>query len=269
MNTQFKVNRTKAALLRGESVVLADINRVFNPVVVEMIAQAGYSCVWIDMEHTHLSLDGLSNLIIATRMADLDAIVRIPHGPYNQVIKPLELGAGGLIWPHCKSADDARHFVSMAKYQPIGMRGMGLGRDSHYGKLGLKKYVEKANEHTLLGVMIEDKEGVDNVDAIAAIEGIDLLFVGHGDLSQSYGVVGEADHPINHEKILEVYDKVGAACRTHGKVMGTPVAPNESMRNVVEKGVRWLNCIQDLDALRDGYSSALQATNKILKESNN
>ncbi len=266
MHLQFKVNKTKASMLRGEVVVLADINRVFDPVVVEMIAQAGYTCVWIDTEHTHLSLEGLSNLIIATRMVELDAIVRIPHGPYNQVIKPLELGAGGLIWPHCKSADEARHFVRMAKYQPIGMRGMGLGRDSHYGKLELKEYVKEANEQTLLGVMIEDKEGVDAVDAIAEVEGIDLLFVGHGDLSQSYGVVGEADHPINHEKILEVYDKVGDACRNHGKVMGTPVAPNESMRNVVEKGVRWLNCIQDLDALRDGYSNALLATNKMLKE---
>ena len=266
MSNQFKVNKTKVALNRGELVILADINRVFDPVVVEMIAQAGYNCVWIDMEHTHLNLEGLYHLIITAQMVDLDVIVRIPHGPYNQVIKPLELGAGGLIWPHCKNADEARHFVKMAKYRPIGMRGMGLGRDSHYGQLELKNYLEQANGQTVLGVMIEDKEGVDDVNAIAAVNGIDLLFVGHGDLSQSYDIVGEADHPINHEIILEVYDKFGAACRNHGKVMGTPVEPGQSMFNVVKKGVRWINCSQDVSALRNGYRNALQSTHDILKE---
>ena len=89
MTNRFRINKTKAALLRGETVTVPEINRVFNPIVVEMIAQAGYPCVWIDMEHTHLDLDGLSNMILAARTVDLDVVVRIPHGPYNGVIKPL------------------------------------------------------------------------------------------------------------------------------------------------------------------------------------
>ena len=260
MIDRYRVNNTKAALLGGEVVIVAEINRVFSPIVVEVIAQAGYTCVWIDMEHSHLDLDGLSNMILAARTVDLDVIVRIPHGPYNQVIKTLELGAGGLIWPHCKSAAEARQFVRMAKFRPLGLRGMGGGRDSLFGKIERKEYLDQANEQTLLGVMIEDKEGVTNADAIAAVEGIDLLFVGPADLSHSYGVERKSGHPIIQKQVLEAFDKVGAACRAHGKVMGTAVNPGAPMRNVVEKGTRWLNCCHDVTALIKGYSHALQAT---------
>jgi 2-keto-3-deoxy-L-rhamnonate aldolase RhmA len=267
MTSLYRVNHTKAALLRGETVAVPEINRVFNPIVVELIAQAGYTCVWIDMEHSHLDLDALSNMILAARTVDLDVIVRIPHGPYNQIIKPLELGAGGLIWPHCKTADEARQFVRMAKFRPLGLRGMGAGRDSLFGKIERKAFLEQANEQTLLGVMIEDEEGVADADAIAAVEGIDLLFVGPGDLAHSYGVEREAGHPITHERVLEAFDKVGESCRAHGKAMGTAVNPGEPMHNVVEKGTRWLNCCHDVTALIDGYSHALQATKGVIGES--
>ena len=259
MTNQYRVNNTKAALLRGEAVMVPEINRVFNPVVVELIAQAGYTCVWIDMEHTHLGLDGLSNMILAARTVDLDVVVRVPHGPYNQIIKTLELGAGGLIWPHCKSVDEARQFVRMAKFRPLGLRGMGGGRDSQFGTLERGEFLDQANQHTLLGVMIEDAEGVEAADAIAAVEGIDLLFVGPGDLAHSYGVEREVGHPITQKKVLEAFDRVGEACRAHGKAMGTAVDPGEPMRQVVEKGTRWLNCCHDLTATRNGYNQALQA----------
>ena len=195
MINQYKVNHTKAALLRGETIAVPEINRVSNPIVVEVLALAGYSCVWIDMEHSHLNLDGLSNMILAARTVDLDVIVRIPHGPYNQVMKTLELGAGGLVWPHCKSADEARQFVRMAKFRPLGLRGMGGGRDSLFGQIERNEHLDQANKNTLLGVMIEDQEGVDDVEAIAAVEGIDLLFVGPGDLAHSYGVERETRSP--------------------------------------------------------------------------
>ncbi len=266
MAKQYRPNKTKAAALSGEVIIVPEINRVFSPIVVELIAQAGYTCVWIDMEHTHLDLDGLSNMILAARTVDLDVIVRLPHGPYNQIIKTLELGAGGLIWPHCKSAEEARAFVRMAKFQPLGLRGMGGGRDSHFGTLDLDEFLAQANQHTLLGVMIEDAEAVEEADAIAAVEGIDLLFVGPGDLTHSYGVEREPGAASTHEKVLAAFDRVGRACRTHGKAMGTAVDPGEPMRKVFEKGTRWFNCCHDLTAVRNGYGQALQATREIAKK---
>ena len=263
MPDQYRANKTKAALLNGNIINVAEINRIFNPTVVELIAQAGYSCAWIDMEHSHLDWDILSNMILAARSVDLDIFVRIPHGPYNQVIKPLELGAAGLIWPHCKNGDAARQFVTMAKFRPLGLRGMGGGRDSYYGTLAPQDYLDQANKETLLGVMIEDQEGVDQAADIAAVEGIDLLFVGPGDLAHSYGVEREGNHPIQHEKVLAAFDTVSTACQDHGKIMGTAIGPGDSMHQVFTKGTRWFNCCHELGALVNGYSQALKSTKKI------
>ncbi len=257
-------NRTKSDLRNGKTIYVPEINRVFHPVVVELIAQAGFTCVWFDMEHTQLDLETLSNMILAARTVDLDVVVRIPHGPYNNVIKPLELGAGGLIWPHCKSADEARAFVKMSKFQPQGLRGIGAGRDSGFGTAALSDFLPRANEQTLLGVMIEDAEGVDNSESIAAVDGIDLLFVGPGDLAHSYNVLVESNPPHLHERILEAFERVERACRANGKCLGTAVNPGEAMAAVVERRVKWLNCGTDLGAVREGYREALRATREIV-----
>ena len=265
MSERHGLNNTKAALAKGETIYVPEINRVFDPVVVELIAQAGFNCTWIDMEHTHLDLERLSTMILAARTVDLDVFVRIPHGPYNQVIKPLELGAAGLIWPHCRSVDEAREFVRIAKFQPQGLRGMGGGRDSGFGTIEKSEFLDRANEQTLLGVMIEDPEGVEDVEAITAVDGIDLLFVGPGDLSHGYNTIREPGQPQLHEPVLAAYDRVGEACRANGKVMGTAVNPGEAMVEVVKRGVRWLNCGHDLNVVREGYANSLRETREIVR----
>lgn len=260
MKAAYRPNRTKTALMSGEMVKVPEINRVFDPTVVETIAEVGYTCVWIDMEHSHADFRDLSTLVLAARARELDVFVRIPHGPYNQVIKTLELGASGLIWPHCKSADEARAFVKMAKFHPQGLRGMGGGRDSGFGNVARPDYFDLANDNILLGVMIEDAEGVEACEEIAAVDGIDLLFVGPGDLSQSYGVHREPGHPIAQPKVFAAFDRVGEACRANGKAMGTAVDPGDAMKLAVERGTTWFNCCHDVNALTIGYTSAMEAT---------
>ena len=88
MSENFRTNKTKAALISGHTINVAEINRIFDPAVVEIISQAGFGCAWIDMEHSHLDLVALSTMVLAARTVDLDVVVRIPKGPYNQVIKP-------------------------------------------------------------------------------------------------------------------------------------------------------------------------------------
>ena len=257
-----RINESKRTLLEGGTVLVAEVNRVASPLVLEAVGLAGFGCAWIDMEHSHIGLDDLSHMIMAARAADIDVVVRIPHGPYNQVIKTLELGASGLIWPHCKSAAEAGNLVHMAKYRPLGLRGMGGGRDWNFGKDDLPEYIEWANEQTLLGVMIEDAEGVDEVEAIAAVDGIDLLFVGPGDLSHSFGIERETGS-YTHPRILEAFERVGAACRANGKGMGTAIGPGDGMRKVVARGTRWLNCAADMGVLIDGYAANRTAAAEI------
>ena len=267
MKAEYRINKTKIALASGAMVKVPEINRVFDPAVVENIAEAGYSCVWIDMEHSHADFRDLSMMILAARTRDIDVFVRVPHGPYNQYIKTLELGASGLIWPHCKTADEAKALVNMTKYGPQGLRGMGGGRDSGYGFMARPDYYDIANDNVLLGVMIEDVEGVENCEEIAAVDGIDLLFVGPGDLSQDYGVHREPGSPIAKPKVLAAYDRVGEACRANGKAMGTAVNPGDAMKLAVERGATWLNCCADVDAITNGFTSGLEATEAIIKSS--
>ena len=108
MTNSYRKNHTKSELLNGKIIKVPEINRVFDPTVVETIASVGYECVWVDMEHSHADFKDLATLVLAARASEIDVFVRIPHGPYNQIIKTLEIGASGLIWPHCKSKKEER-----------------------------------------------------------------------------------------------------------------------------------------------------------------
>ncbi len=254
-------NKVKEILKRGEVVIVPEINRIFSPKIVEILGLLNYECVWIDMEHSDLSLEKLSDMVVAARGTDMDVIVRIAKGGYTSVIQPLEIGATGLVLPHCMSVDEAREFVRMAKFAPMGLRGIGAGRDSEYGLANLNEYIEKANKETLLIAQVEDKEAVDEVDGIAGVEGIDVLFIGPVDLSQSYGITGQLDHPI----IRQAIEKVAIACKKHGKSWGLPVEQGERMRKILDKGARFLNCASEMNILLKGFKEVREHSKSIIK----
>jgi len=253
-----KRNKVKEILKRGEAVAVPEVNRLFSPKLIEILALSGYECVWIDMEHSDLSYECLSELAMAARAMKMDVIVRIAKGGYTSVIRPLELGVNGLVLPHCRSAEEARQFVQMAKFTPLGLRGIGAGRDSNYGLTDLKNYIKDANKETLLIVQIEDKEGVDNVDNIAAVEEIDVLFIGPVDLSQSYRVVGELDHSL----IQKAIEKVALVCKKYKKSWGLPVEPTESMQKMLDKGAQFLNITNEASVLLEGFRKAKENSRK-------
>lgn len=253
-----KRNKVKEMLKKGEAVAVPEVNHIFSPQLIEILGLLGYKCVWIDMEHSDLSYERLSELAMAARATGMDVIVRIAKGGYTSIIRPLELGANGLVLPHCISADEARQFVRMAKFTPLGLRGIGAGRDSNYGLVDLNGYLRDANEETLLIAQIEDKKAVDNVDSIAAIEEIDVLFIGHVDLSQSYGVVGELDHPL----IQKAIEKVAFACKKYKKSWGLPVEPGERMQKILNKGAQFLNITSEMRILLDGFRIAIDNSRK-------
>lgn len=253
-----KQNKIKEKLKRGKAVMVPEINRIFSPKIVELLGLLKYECVWIDMEHSDLSYGRLSEMILAARVTDMDVIVRIAKGGYNSIIRTLEVGASGLVLPHCMSADEAKEFVRMAKFAPLGLRGIGAGRDSNYGLTTLNDYLKKANKETLLIVQIEDKEAVDEVDAIASVKGIDVLFIGPVDLSQSFGVVGKLDHHLMQQAIK----RVSTACRKHGKGWGLPVKPGRDMQEMLKKGARFFNCATETGMILQGFQKVREDCKK-------
>lgn len=247
-----RTNKIKRMLKSGDMLAVPEINRVFSPKIVDVLGFLGYECVWIDMEHSDLNYDQIYHLAGCARAAGMDVIVRIPRGEYSTVIKPLEAGANGLVLPHCMSAQDAREFVRKAKFAPLGLRGMGGGIDSHFGTMPAGEYTKLANEETLLAVMIEDKEAVDAADDIAAVDGIDLLFIGPGDLSQSYGITGQVDHPL----MLQAMENVSNACRKHGKAWGSVGGAEEYLDKLLERGAQFINIASEITTLANGFRAA-------------
>lgn len=248
-------NKVKQSLKNGEVVAVAEVNRIFSPKIIDVLGYLGYKCAWIDMEHSDASYEQVYNMICAARASDIEIIVRMQRGTYSTAIKPLEAGAGGLVMPHCMSGQDAKDYVWNCKFAPLGLRGIGGGGDSMYGTMPTAEYVKCANDRTLLAVMIEDRQAIEAIDDIASVDGIDLLFIGPGDLSQSFGVVGDINHPL----MIDAMVKVSAAAKKHGKAWGTVRGNDEYFERQCELGVQWTNVINDTSALFNGYGAAKAA----------
>jgi 2-keto-3-deoxy-L-rhamnonate aldolase RhmA len=245
------VNRILQKLREGKPVLVGAVWTVPHWKIVEMLGIAGYDGVWIEMEHSDTTWEQMSQMILAARATGMEAVVRIPRGSYNDVIRPLEAGATGLLLPHCTGGEDAREFVRMARFAPLGWRGIGGSVDTRYGTLPLQEYCEWANREILLGVMVERKEAVEHVDAIAGTEGLDLLLVGPADLSQSLGVRGEMSHPLMREAI----ERVAEACTRHGKYWAVAgVVP--SYAEQVAMGARFFNIVNEMSVLMEGFQRA-------------
>ena len=216
-----RTSLVRRKLKQREPVLCTKMNTQ-DPVVIDMIGLIGFDCVWLCAEHIPLDGDRLAHLIRTADMNDLDTVVRVSKGGYSNFIHPLELGASGIMVPHCMSAGEARELVRMTRFHPLGLRALDGGNaDGSYCMIPLLDYMHSANDNTFLVVQVEDMEAVEQVDEIAAVEGVDVVFVGPGDLSQSLGIPGETEHPA----VQEAIERVALACERYGRIWGLPVNP--------------------------------------------
>lgn len=237
-------------LRKDEVVSVVSIGAFPYASLVEMVGKIGFDCIWFDMEHRAFGLPELSQMTLACRATGMEAMVRIVKGNYTSVMKPLETGATGLMLPHCMSAKEARQIVSWAKYPPQGRRGFdNAGPDGNYLMTEPVEYIQQANQETFLVVQIEDKEAIESIEEIASIEGIDIIFIGPGDLSLSYGVFPD----FNHKKIKDAIRKVAEATQKYGKWWGMPFGTEEQGHSLVEKGARFLAGGSDIRVVLEGF----------------
>jgi 4-hydroxy-2-oxoheptanedioate aldolase len=183
-------------------------------------------------------------------------MVRILKTGYTAPMRALEFGATGLMIPHCMDAAEARQWVEWTKSPPLGKRGFdGAGADADYLFADPLEYMKHANEEIFLVLQIEDKEAVEKVEEIAAVEGVDLLFVGPGDLSISYGVPLQGQHPL----VQKAIDRVAAAAAKYGKFWGMPSGTPEVAQSLVDRGARFITCGGDHGALVNGLKAGIAA----------
>jgi 2-dehydro-3-deoxyglucarate aldolase/4-hydroxy-2-oxoheptanedioate aldolase len=229
----------------------------FNtPGIGRLAAEAGAEFVIYDMEHTGWSIETIRMLMATTRAADTVPMVRVPATEYHLLSRPLDVGAMGLMVPMVESAEQARLIVDSAKYPPQGRRGaaFGVAHDDYAGGDIVEK-MRSANDEVVLIAQIETAAGVENVGAIAAVPGIDVLWIGHFDLSNSLGVPGQFAHPTYTAAV----DRVLAACREHGKVPGIMGGDLTMARECLAQGFRMVAYGGDLwlyqAALREGLAA--------------
>lgn len=216
-----------------------------DPAICDIIGLCGFDCLWLCQEHIGLGWEQLGNLIRTAAMHDMDVMVRVAKSCYSDLIRPLEMGAAGVMVPHCGSADEARQIAQMTRFHPLGRRAFDSGNtDGAYCLLSPAEYVRHANDNTFVVVQIEDPETIPEIDAIAAVPGIDALFVGPADMAHALGAPGQFDHP----EIARAIKDTAAGCARHGKHWGMPVSA-QTAAQIMEQGGRLLAAGADVLAL--------------------
>ncbi|MBM3734838.1 MAG: aldolase [Acidobacteria bacterium] len=236
-----RISKIRRKLAENQPILCTKMNTL-DPVVADLIGWLGFDCLWLCNEHTGIDWDRMGHLVKAASYHNMDTVIRVAKGAYTDFIRPLELGATGVMVPHCMSAEEAREVGRMTKFQPQGRRALDSGNaDGAYCMVPLAKYLEHANANTFTIVQIEDPEALDQVEEIVAAPGVDLVFVGPADLSHGLGVPGQMRDP----RIVKCLEDVAAACKKHGKHWGTPSSPENAPR-LLEMGARFLACGADV-----------------------
>lgn len=217
-------------------------------------ASAGADFLVLDQEHSGFTSETLRAVLGAARASDIVPIVRVPSVDAHAISVALDLGALGVMAPRVENADEARAVASAARYPPVGRRGFGiLHLDEHGGDV--ERYMREANEQILVVVQIESKAAIESVDAIAAVEGVDVLWIGQYDLTASLGIPGRFDHP----NFLDALAALVAACGRHGKTPAMATDSVEAGQELLSKGFRCIAIGHDLTLYRSALEQGLLA----------
>ena len=249
-------NPVKEALARGETVFGTMVFEFASPGLPTILANAGAQFALYDMEHSGLTDDEIKRQVAYCRGLDIVPLVRPPDKSYAATARLLDLGVMGLMYQMVESAEEAAELVSWCRYPPGGVRGaMFSGAHDDYAGGDVAEKMAAADGRTLVMALIETAKGVENVDAIMAVPGIDMAHIGHFDLSLTMGFPGQFDHP----EFQAAIDAVLAACARSGKPAGF-LAPNvEWGRAWLARGFRFVGYSIDIlllgDALRSGIAA--------------
>lgn len=244
----------KRLLEKGELVRVFSTGQLMGPKLVELAAlRGGFDAFWLDHEHTGVTLQGVEQTVRAIRAAGLDSFVRLAATDYATVMRFLEVGAGGIMAAHVRSADEAERVVGFVKFPPRGRRGLnGSNRDGDFGTIPFAEYVAKCNRETFIAIQIENADALADIEAIARVPDVDLLFIGPADLSSSLGIVGQYDHPTFRAAMDRIISVADAAKMPWGTV---PIGLDYT-RELLRRGCRMLELGSDIGTIRLGLEAS-------------
>lgn len=251
-----KNSRIVEKLRKDELVICTKLN-IVDMITAELAAYAGFDCIWLDMEHVPVDYREIQSAMLAAKARGAETIVRTPRGAYSNLIRPLEMDAAAIMVPHVMSKADAEMVAHYTKFQPVGRRPVDGGNgDGMYGLMDTPDYVRYSNEQKLTIIQIEDIEAYEEIEEIAAVPGIDMLFFGPADFSHSLGLLLDMDN----ERVVEARRRVAEVARRHGKLAGT-VGSTANMRELYDMGYRFISIGADVIGLAEYYKSIMNQVN--------
>ncbi len=232
--------------------------------VMNIIAAAGFDFVIIDLEHGPVSFETAEEMCRAAQSEQVTPIIRLGQISEEHVLRSLDIGVEGLLVAHVETPEDARDVVALSKYYPIGKRGFSpYTRAGKYSGVDITEHTHRQNDKTLLGVILEGKKGIDNIEAILETEHIDLVYLGAYDLSQAMGMPGDVGHP----KIKTQMEKCVRKIRDAKIAAGGYVAKNiEDMEWMVDIGMQFVTYLPDCAAISEKMRSAVEDFGQVLNK---
>ena len=254
-----KTNKVKRKLEQGEVALGTLIFEFDSPGLPRLCELAGAEFVIFDMEHTRFTLERIGELLAWSRACDLVPLVRPPGKIYHLMSRPMDAGAMGLMLPMVETAEQAQEIVHAVKYAPLGERGtaFGVAHDS-YRSEDIVKTMRQSNEESIILAQIETEGGVEHVDEILSVEGIDVAWVGHFDLTQSMGIPGD----FKNQRFQQAMDRVAEAAANHKAVAGRAMGSTDEALHWIDRGYRMIAYSRDSELFR----SALEAGITTIRE---
>lgn len=253
----------KNSWLHSKTNLIGPFVRIAKPEIIEMLAMAGYDFGVIDLEHgAGVNMNDVYPLLLAAENRGLKLIARIPGINETYIKWLLDLGIGGLQIPHIKTKEDAEKAVEFAKFHPMGERGLcRFVRAAEFSNISKENYISQANSKSIIILQIEGVEGAKNIDEISSVEGVDVIFVGPYDLSQSMGLTGQIWHPDVAKEITRIIE----ICKKKNVETGVFTDTPEGIKHWSNLGVKYLNYRIDTELFIDFAKKSKAEVNAFLK----
>ena len=250
-----KPNRFKQVIAEGRMPVGHMIMEFGTRGIAKILEAAGVDFVVIDMEHTGFDSERVADLIAWFKATPVAPFVRVPQGLYHFLARTMDAGALGVMVANVETGEQARAIVDAVKYAPLGARGVALGvAHTDYVVPEPAAYFAASNQNTTVICLIESLQGLANLDAIAETPGVDVLWVGHFDLTQSMGIPGQFQHP----RFLEAIHQVIETARRNGKRCGIQPQNSEQAKAWLEAGFDVISWGLDIGVYRDALESSVR-----------
>ena len=221
-------NTAKLKLQKNQ--VVTTISGLQNADTIDFLGSMGFDAAWIECEHGPVDWDGLGDMTRACDLWGMTSITRVSSNEPWLITRTLDRGAMGIVVPHVNSRESAEQAMQSAKYAPLGYRGMFGGRQSY----GVADYFHQANDQTMVIVLLEEAEALQNLDEILKVDNIDVFFVAPSDLAQTMGHIGNTGHPEVQAAIDDAISRIVSAGRAAGTLVN-----DTNLTSYLEKGVRF------------------------------